>query len=133
MKLQYKEDPKEWRKATLLSLIGPSVLTGVLRWRGTISWTAVAIVFAIVVLVATCAILRSRWFRGYYRFMTWFGFQTVQLFGMMLLTVLYFCFVTPLGWALRLAGRDLLQLKRSDGSQTFWQPARQNGSLDNMF
>lgn len=133
MKLHFKEDPKEWRKVILLSLIGPSVLTGILCWRGVVSWTCLVVVMASAALVALCVSLRPRWFRGCYRFMTWLGFHTVQLFGKAVLTAIFFFIVTPLGWGLRLAGKDLLQLKPRAHGQTCWQPARQNGSLENMF
>jgi hypothetical protein len=133
MKLQLKEDPKEWRKAALLSLIGPLVLVVILLWKDVISWVGLALVLGIDSVIALFALLRPRWFRGYYRFMTRVGFYTIQLFGKVVLTVIYFCVVTPLGWALKLAGKDLLQLKPQSDSQTCWQPARQDGSLDRMF
>ena len=133
MKLNLKEDPGEWRKATLLSLIGPSVLIGILRWRGVVSWTFLAGALALFALVALCACARPRWFRGYYRFGTRVGFFAIQLFGKMVLTAIFFLFLTPLGWMLRLMGKDLLQLEMCRDQQTYWQPARQDGSLDRMF
>ena len=78
MRLHFKEEPKEWRKAALLSLIGPSVLIGILRWRHVVSWNGVAVALALAALVALCAWLRPRWFRGYYRFTTWLGFHIIQ-------------------------------------------------------
>lgn len=133
MKLQFKEDPKEWRKATLLSLIGPSVLVVVLLCKDIIAWIGLALALGLESVIVLFALLRPRWFRGYYRFMTWLGFHTVQLFGKVVLTVTYFCVVTPLGLALKLAGKDLLQLKPRSDSQTGWHAARQDGSLDSMF
>ncbi len=133
MRLQFKEDPREWRKATLLGLIGPCVLTGILRWRGVVSWAFLAAALALIALVAVCACLRPRWFRGYYRFATWLGFHTVQVLGGIVLTALFFLILTPLGWIMRLLGKDLLQLQSPRGRQTFWEPARQDGSLDRMY
>ena len=133
MKLRFKENPGEWRKVTLLGLIGPSVLAGILRWRGAISWKFLAVTLALFALIALCACVRPRWFRGYYRFATRLGFYTVQIFGKLVLTAV-FCFVlTPLGWIMRLAGKDLLQLKTPPDQPTFWHPAKQDGSLDRMY
>ncbi len=133
MKLHFKEDPKEWRKAALLSLIGPLVLCGILVWRDVIFWSALVWIFGCECVIASLALLRPRWFRGYYRFMTWMGFHTAMLFGKAVLTAIFFFLVTPLGWVLKLAGKDLLQLKPSPHRQTYWQPARQDSSLDNLF
>jgi hypothetical protein len=58
MKLNLKEDRREWRKAALLSLIGPAVLIGVLRWTGVVSWKVLAAALALFALVALCACVR---------------------------------------------------------------------------
>jgi len=132
MRLQFKEDPKEWRKATLISLIGPLALCGILLAKGVIYWIAMAWVFGAESVIALFAVLRPRWFRGYYRFGTWMGFHTAMFFGKVVLTAIFFCVVTPLGWMLRLAGKDLLQLKLSRDRQTYWRSSRQDSSLDSM-
>ena len=133
MKLHFKEDPKEWRKAMLPGLIGPTVITGILRWRHVISSTSLVVVLALIALVALCACVRPRWFRGYYRFTTRLGFYTIQVFGKVVLAALFFVILTPFGWVLRLSGKDFLQLKSPGDKQTFWQTARRDGSLDRMF
>ena len=133
MRLQLKEDPKEWRKATLLGLIGPGVIIGVLRWRGVVSVTFLAAALVLIALAALCAWLRPRWFRGYYRFTTRLGFYIILVLGRVVLTMLFFVILTPFGWILRLLGKDFLQLKSPRDRQTFWQKARQDGSLDSMF
>lgn len=132
MKLQFKEDPKEWRKITLLGLIGPSLLLGLLRWRGVVSWRFLAVALLVFALVGVCACLRPRWFRSYYRFATRVGFHTVQLFGWIVLMAVFSLILVPIGWCLRLTGKDLLQLKPPQNSPSFWRPARQDGSLDGM-
>ena len=133
MKLRFKEDPKEWRKAALLSLIGPSLLIGIFRWRGVVSWKFVFAALALFVVIALCALVRPRWFRGFYRFGTWLGFHTIQIFGKVVLALVFFLFLTPFGLIMRLMGKDSLQLKPPRDQQTFWRPAKQDGSLDNMY
>jgi hypothetical protein len=133
MRLHFKEDPKEWRKAGLLGLIGPTVIIGILRYRGVVSTTFLAAALTLFALVALCAIMRPRWFRGYYRFTTRLGFYIIQTFGRVVLAAFFFVILTPIGWILRMLGKDLLQLKSARDKQTFWQPARQDGSLDRMF
>jgi hypothetical protein len=133
MRLHFKEDPREWRKAALLGLIGPAAIFGILRYRRVVSTTCLAAVLAVIALVALCAWMRPRWFRGYYRFMTRLGFYVIQVFGKVVLAALFFVILTPFGWILRLSGKDLLQLKSPRDKQTFWQTARRDGSLDRMF
>lgn len=133
MKLRFKEEPKEWRKVTLLGLIGPSVLSGILRWRHVISNSVLIAALVLFALIALCALARPRWFRGYYRFMTRLGFFVAQVLGAIVLAAVFFLVLTPLGWLMRLLGKDLLQLKSPRDAQTFWQPAKQDGALDDMF
>ena len=133
MRLHFNEDPKEWRKSALLGLIGPSALIGILRWRGVVSWNCVVLALALAVLVAFGAWRRPGWFRRYYRFTTWLGFHIIQFVGKAVLATVFFLLLTPFGWLLRLSGKDLLQLKPQPDKQTFWQPAKQDGSLDRMY
>jgi len=133
MRLHFKEDPKEWRKAALLGLIGPSVIFGILRYRHVISDTCLVAALAVIAMVALCAWMRPRWFRSYYRFMTRLGFYIIQTLGRIVLVALFFVILTPFGWVLRLSGKDFLRLKSPRDKQTFWQTARRDGSLDSMF
>jgi len=133
MRLLFKEEPKEWRKAALLGLIGPAAIFGILRYRGIVSASCLAAALGLIALAALCAWVRPRWFRGYYRFTTRLGFYAIQTFGRVVLAALFFVVLTPFGCVMRLLGKDLLQLKSPRDKQSFWQPARQDGSLDSMF
>jgi hypothetical protein len=133
MKLHFKEDPKEWRKVALMGQIGPTVIIGILRFRGVVSWNFLAAALALIALVAVCALARPRWFRGYYRFTIRLGFYTFQFLGRTVLAAFFFLILTPFGWILRLLGKDFLQLKLSGEKQTFWKTAKQDSSLDSMF
>ncbi len=133
MRLHFKEDPREWRKAALLGLIGPTAIFGILRYRRVVADTGLVAALFVIALVALCAWMRPRWFRGYYRFMTRLGFYIFQVLGKVVLATLFFLILTPFGWILRLLGKDFLQLKSPGDKQTFWQTARRDGSLDRMF
>jgi len=133
MRLHFKEDPKEWRKAALLGLIGPAVIIGILRWRGVIPDAVLAAALVLFALVALCAWTRPRWFRGYYRFMTRLAFYFTQVFGTIVLFALFFLILTPFGWLLRLCGKDFLQVKSPRDQRTYWQATKPDSSLENMF
>ena len=133
MKLHFKEDPKEWRKQALLTVLGLAIVSSVLRWRHVLTAKIWLVVLAVLGIVAVCALLQPRWFRGYYRLSMRLGFAISQFIGRIVLLVVFVFIVTPLGWALRLAGKDALQLKRPRAATTYWQPAKDPGPLDRLF
>ena len=133
MRLHFKEDPREWRKTTLMGMIGPTVITSVLCWRGVVSASFLIVVLGLIAVAALCACLRPRWFRGHYRFTIRLGFYTAQIFGQIVLTAIFFLVFIPFGCVMRLLGKDSLQLNSPRDQRTFWQPARQDGSLDRMY
>jgi Saxitoxin biosynthesis operon protein SxtJ len=133
MKLNYQEDPKEWRKSTLLTLLGLAIISSVLRWRKHLPvnfWFALLALFG---LVAVCAVLQPRWFRGWYRLSLRLGFYSSQFIGRCVLVLLFIFVITPLGLMLRLAGKDPLQLKRPDNVASYWRPSGDCSPLDRLF
>jgi hypothetical protein len=133
MKLNLREEPKEWRKSALLTALGLAILSTVLRWRHVLPAHAWLALLGVLAVVALCAGLQPGWFRGWYRFSTRLGFVLSQFIGRVVLMVFFLLVVTPLGWGLRLAGKDPLQLKHPAAAGTFWHPARDCGPLDRLF
>lgn len=133
MRLILKEDPKAWRKQALLALLGLGVITVLLGWRHALSRQGCVGVLAVLALAAVGAVVRPRWFRGYYRFSMRLGFYFSQCVGYIVLAVLFVLVVTPLGFVLRLAGKDPLQIKRPRDAMTYWSPGKEFGPLDRMF
>jgi Saxitoxin biosynthesis operon protein SxtJ len=133
MKLIYKEDPKEWRKSVLLTVLAVVVISGLLRWRKVIPANTWYIVFAVLGIVALAAMLKPRWFRCYYRVSLRWGFASSQFVGRCVLAALFIFIMTPLGWVFRLAGKDPLQLKRPCGATSYWHQAKDSGPLDRLF
>ena len=133
MKLQLKEDPREWRKQAWLTLLALAILGGILCWQGVllVSWWLVSLLlFAFVGLLA---VRRPVWFRGYYRFAMRVGFGLSLILGRLLLALIFLLLVTPLGLFLRLGGKDLLRLKRPQPGQSCWREAREPSPLDSVF
>jgi hypothetical protein len=133
MHVTLKEDPREWRRYTLQVCAVLLLFLGIFSWRDATGAAALPWLIALVVLVSLAALLRPRWFRGFYRLgMTasaWLGERT----GWVFLTVFFFLLVVPLGWALRRAGHDPLGLRRRPGRTSYWRPAAKPGKLENMF
>ena len=133
MKLNFKEDPKEWRKSALLTALGLALISSLLRWRKHLPVNVWCGVLALVGLVAVGAVLQPRWFRGWYRLSLRLGFYSSQFIGRCVLVVFFIFVLTPLGLVMRLAGKDPLQLKRPLNAATYWRPARECNPLDRLF
>lgn len=133
MKLNLKDEPKEWRKSALLATFGLALVSSLLRWRHHIGQQTWLAILGLLVVVAIAAVFQPRWFRGYHLLSMRAGFVISQFVGRVML-VLFFLFVmTPAGFILRLAGKDPLQLKRPANADTFWQTARDASPLDRLF
>lgn len=133
MKLNLKDEPKEWRKSALLAALGLALISSVLHWRhvfGTRAWLGMLAALALTALAAT---LQPRWFRGYHRFSMRLGFALSQFLGRVALILFFGFILTPVGLLLRLAGKDPLQLRRPAQADTYWRPAKAPGPLDRLF
>jgi hypothetical protein len=133
MKLKLKEDPKEWRKAAWMSALGLALMSSLLRWRRVLPAAAWVVILCLLAVLAMAAALRPRWFRGYYRFSARLGFALSQLAGRVVLTLLFFIVVTPLGLVLRMLGQDPLRLRRPVSAKSYWSEVRRKSSLDRLF
>ncbi len=133
MKLIYQEEPKEWRKSTLLTALGLALISSLLRWRKHLPQNVWCVILAVLAVVALCAMLQPRWFRGWYRVSLWLGFYSSQFIGRCVLLVFFIFVITPVGWVLRLLGKDPLQLKQKKGATTYWQPSKECNPLDQLF
>lgn len=133
MKLNLKDEPREWRKSALLLLLAPAIFSSLLRWRQHLDQRTWFIILLVLAATAMVAVLRPRWFRGYHLFSMRLGFAISRLLGRWFLTLFFSLILTPVGWMLRLAGKDLLQLRRTSSDKSYWQPARIPGPLDRLF
>ena len=61
------------------------------------------------------------------------GFCVGRVFGTLFLLLLFFVVLLPLGLALRLFGKDLLQMRKwLPVAESYWKIPRPPGSLDRM-
>ena len=133
MKLNLKDEPRHWRKSALLTLLGLALICSILRWRHVLGQKAWLAALSLAALLAIAAILQPRWFRQYHIFSMRLGFALSQFLGKIFLTLFFLLILTPMGWVLRLAGKDSLQLKRSSNADTYWQKTKDFTSLDSLF
>jgi hypothetical protein len=133
MKLKLKEEPKEWRKAAWMSALGLALLSSLLRWRRVLPVAVWVLVLCLLFALVVAATVRPRLFRGYYRFSAKLGFAISRMAGFVVLALLFFIVVTPLGLFLRLLGKDPLHLRRRAGAESYWSEVRGKSSLDRLF
>jgi multisubunit Na+/H+ antiporter MnhG subunit len=131
--LRLQEKPSEWIKFTAVMAFGVNLMLWLL-WRGELlSETVLMITVCSGILSILIAILKPRWFRGFYRVGMTLSFEIGQFFGKLILVLLFFLLVTPLGLLLRLLGKDLLDMRRQPEATTYWKPARSSREFDRMF
>jgi len=133
MKLRLKEDPREWRKFGLGSALVLAVVVGLLCWRGTLPKPVAVILLAGLALAAVLALARPAWFRGPYRLGMRVSHGLGRIVAPVLLGLIFFVVVMPMGLLLRLLGKDLLRLRRDPSDTTYWQPAPESRDLTRMF
>ncbi len=133
MKLRLKEDPREWRKFGLSSALVLALLDGLLWWRGKVSPAVAGPALGCLALVAVLAVVRPGWFRAPYRVGMRLSHFMGRVVSPVMLGLIFFLVVTPLGLVMRLAGKDLLRLRRNPAARTYWQPARGENDLNKMF
>jgi hypothetical protein len=89
-------------------------------------WYALPVVLSLLVV---CRWLQSRWFLGCCRLCSRLAICAGRIIGTCMLALFFFFILTPLAWALRLLGIDLLQLKHPHNASSCWQQAKDSGPL----
>ena len=135
MKVKLKEDPREWRKVTLMTVAGLGVVSALACWRRlfgleTRAWFGV---WGVLALLALAAVVRPAWFRGFYRVSMRLGFWSSQWVARVMLTLVFFLVLVPMGLVLRWMGKDPLGLKPAPGATSFWGAAKPPGPLERLF
>lgn len=62
-----------------------------------------------------------------------FGERMSRVMTFLLLTLAYFIVITPMGFLVRLLGKDLLHLKLDPKLKSYWEPVEENGPSTRPF
>ena len=133
MKIKYTENPADWRKSTLLTVLGLALVSSLLRWRHVLSSPVWIGVLAAMGCIAVAAGLRPQAFRPYYRFSTWAGFWSSQAVARAALFAMFLVILVPAGVLMRLLGKDPLHLRRPSNTSSYWNTAKPSSPLDRLF
>jgi hypothetical protein len=133
MRLKLKEDPREWQKHLLVMVIIVEVICVVCFLRGKVSATSFRAAQWVLAFMLGALLAKPRWFRQTYRVWATANYFIGKMVGRVVLTLFYFIILTPLGLMLRLAGRDLLKLRRLPPGESYWQKCPPSSNFDRMF
>jgi O-antigen/teichoic acid export membrane protein len=133
MRLRLKEDPREWLKFAIAWSLVLGALTVLLWLRHVISRGVLTLTLLVLASTLTLCMFRRNLLRQPYRWIMTASFFIGQIIGGLLILIIFLLVLTPLGLLLRLAGKDLLGLKRNTSATTHWHPAKETGQLETQF
>jgi hypothetical protein len=129
MRLKLKENPREWRKFTLVWSLAACLLYFLAYRRGhpfSPKFLYAVAAFFLVGMFLPVAM------RLPYRLIMTASFQVGKVLGKVLLSVFFLVILTPLALLLRAAGKDLLQVKKTS-RDSYWEKATAESAHDRMF
>ena len=133
MRARFKDTPRERRKFLLSLSIMLSVVVAVLLWRAIIPWPGAWLAWGAVAALFCVGLAWEAAGRCVHRAGMTLGCCMGRVFGTLFLLLLFFVVLLPLGLALRLFGKDLLQMRKwPPVAESYWKIPRPPGSLDRM-
>ena len=129
--VNWRPDARELRRFALAMLIGFSLLGLLAAWRGGGVTTASMVLWGIGVFLAVAAFVPKLGriaYLGIYLPTSIIGFVVSNV----ILTLMFFLVITPLGIILRLIGKDFLQQQRQK-HKTQWMPVKGAKSQDSYY
>ena len=124
VQLNWKPNPKEIRQFGAIFL-GGFVLIGLIKLLWPWTWLfsrneTVGIIFVVVgVIVGGIGLTGTKAAMPFYWAWLAIAFVMGNVMSRVIITVIYYLVITPLGFLSSLAGRDKLQLKKRD-TETYW-------------
>lgn len=110
------------------------VLTGIVLYSGGTTWP---IWVGLSALFCAVTLLRASLLAPLNRLWTKFGLLLAAVISPIVLGLVYYFCITPIGLLLRLFGKDLLRLKMDPEADTYWiarePPGPTGDSLDRQF
>jgi hypothetical protein len=86
------------------------------------SWAGGLVALAVGAMFGVLGWFRPAWFRPLYFAWMWAAFPLGWLVSHVMLGAIYFLVITPIGWLMRMAGRNPLALGFDPAAKTYWTP-----------
>jgi len=118
VRINRSPSPKDLRVFAVLWLVFFGIAALIAGHRG---WPALAgVAGTLAVLVGAPGLVRPSWVKGVYVGACYAALPIGFVVSHLLLAVIYFLVITPVGLVLRLARHDPLQRKFQPGASTYW-------------
>ena len=124
--------PRTLRQFAGLFLVAFGVI-GYLVLRRSGSLEAALVIWGVAALVALVGLIAPRAIRLVYLGMIYLAFPIGWVVSHVLLALVLYLLFTPIGWALRLFGRDPLERKFDPEAASYWTAHEQPASIDRYF
>jgi hypothetical protein len=125
--------PRQVRQFAMLLLPGfCALLAGLALYRFD-TWPVAIALAAGGAASLTLGLLRPRWMRLVFLGWMWAAFPIGWAVSHALMAVMYFGVITPIGLAMRLAGRDPLARSFDRKAETYWTARTQAGDTSRYF
>lgn len=125
-----KKDLRLFGRAALIASILITILLFLIKGLA-LKWCAVIV--GVGVAICFCSIISIRLTRWIYLGLTWLTFPIGLIISFILLAIIYYCLLTPLGLIFRLIGRDSLQRKFDKSAKSYWIPHRPCDNTERYF
>ena len=100
------------------------VLSALSYWHGRAVWP---VLLAGAAVLTGLAVMAPRWLAPLNRLWTKLGLLLHRIVSPVIMAFLFFGVITPIGIAMRLAGRDLLRLRFDRAATSYWLERRPPG------
>ncbi|MGZ8919777.1 MAG: SxtJ family membrane protein [Limisphaerales bacterium] len=107
--------------------------SGIAFWRELVSLEAIYWIAGFAIGIALLAFFRPATFRPFYRGAMKASFAVGQVMGKVILSLFFLFVLTPMGLALRIMGKDLLETRLDRDRASYWKKARKRGRMDQQF
>ena len=129
-----KKNPSDWKKYLLSFTAMLSIVVGVLIWKSFITWPTGYLAWGLIALLLIVGLFSDSVSGAVYRGAMAVGYRFGQVFGAVFLFVIFSFVIIPLGFCLRLLGKDLLHFKAYKNilNKSYWITSKKPESLDQM-
>ena len=134
MRYRLKKNPSDWKKYLLSFTAMLSMVVGVLIWKSLITWPNAYLAWGLIALLLIVGLFSNLVSGAVYRGGMAVGYRFGQVFGAAFLFLMFCVVIIPLGFCLRLLGKDLLQFKayKNIANKSYWITSKKPGPLDQM-
>jgi hypothetical protein len=133
--IEIKRDPtpREVRQFALLALPAFCLLLAGLGLFRYASWPAALLLTGAAIASAVLGLLRPRWMRAVLIAWMWAAWPIGWVVSHLLMAIIYYLVIAPIGLIMRALGRDPLQRRLDRDAATYWTPREPEIDSDRYF